>query len=69
MIKISSLDDQISANKISIFKLAIDEWFKDYFRLIQVKSLVLAMIKSVTFFLGHPVDSVALFKKSLESIF
>ena len=30
--------------------------FKDYFRLIQAKSLTLAMIKSVTFFLGHPVD-------------
>ena len=29
--------------------------YKDHFRLIQAKSLALAMIKSVTFFLGHAV--------------
>ena len=28
---------------------------KNYFRSIQAKSLALAMVKSVTFFLGHPV--------------
>ena len=56
MIKISSLNAQISANKVSMLKLTFEESFKDYFRLIQAKSLTLAMIKSVTFFLGHPVE-------------
>ena len=58
MMKISSFNAPISANKVSIFKLAIEEWFKDYFRLIQAKSLALAMIKSVTFFMGHPVANL-----------
>ena len=53
--KISSLNAPISANKVSFFMLTIEEYFKDYFRLIQAKTLALAMIKSVTFFLGHPV--------------
>ena len=55
VLKISSLNAPISANKVSMFKLTIEEQFKDYFRLIQAKSLTPAIIKSVTFFLGHPV--------------
>ena len=58
MIKISSLNAPISANKVSMFKLTIEELFRDYFRLIQAKSLALAMTKSVTFFLGHPVHTL-----------
>ena len=38
----------------SIFKLTIDEWFKNHFQLTEAKFLALGMIKSVNFFSGTP---------------
>ena len=58
MITISSLNAPIATNKVSMFKLTIEVEFNDYFRLIQAKSLALEMIISVTFSLGHPVDTI-----------
>ena len=51
----SSLNAPLSTNKVSIFKLTIKDKFNDYFCLIRDKFFALALIISVTFFLGHPV--------------
>ena len=46
----STLNASISTNKVSIFKLTIEDLFQGYFRLIGATILALALIKSVTFF-------------------
>ena len=55
-INIPTLNAPISTNKVFIFKLTIEDYFKNPFGLIRSKFLSLSLIKSVAFFLGHPVN-------------
>ena len=54
-INIFTLNAPISTNKVSIFKLAIEVCFENYFGLIHAIFLLLGSTKSVYCFLGHPV--------------
>ena len=54
-INIFTLNALISTNKVSMFKLAIEVCFENYFGLIHAIFLLLGSTKSVYFFLGHPV--------------
>ena len=54
-INIPTLNLPISTNKVSIFKLTTEDCLKNHFGLIRSKFLSLSLIKSVAFFLGHPV--------------
>ena len=54
-INIFTLNAPISKTKVSMFKLAIEVCFENYFGLIHAIFLLLGSTKSVYFFLGHPV--------------
>ena len=54
-INIPTLNAPISTNKVFIFKLTIEDIFKNYSGLIRYKVLSLSLIKSVALFPGHPV--------------
>ena len=54
-INIFTLNALISTNKVSMFKLAIEVCFENYFGLIHAIFSLLGSTKSVYFFLGHPV--------------
>ena len=58
MINIFTLNAPISTNEVSMFKLAIEVCFENYFRLIHAIFSLLGLTKSVYFFLGHPVSSM-----------
>ena len=58
-ISIFTLKAPISKNKVSMFKLAIEVCFENCFGLIHAIFLLLGSTKSVYFFLGHPVFSMA----------
>ena len=54
-INIFTLNAPISTNKVSMFNLAIEVCFENYFGLIHAMFLLLGSTKLVYFFLGHPV--------------
>ena len=54
-INIPTLNVPISTNKVSTFKLTIEDYFKGYFGLIRSQFFSLSLTKSVAFFLGLPV--------------
>ena len=55
-INVPTVNGPASTNKVSIFKLTIEDYFKNHSELIGFEFfLPLAPIKSVTFFLGHPI--------------
>ena len=56
-INIFTLNAPISTNKVSMFKLAIEVCFENYFGLIHAIFLLLGSTKSVYLLLGHPVYS------------
>ena len=62
-IKIPTLNAPISTNKVFIFKLTIEDNLKNYFGLIRSKFLSLSLIKSVAFFLEHPVNTTSKLEK------
>ena len=53
--KYPTFNAPISANKVFLFKLTVEDYFKNYFELIRSKLLSLSLINSVAFFLGRPV--------------
>ena len=48
-VNVPTLNAPISTNKVFIFKLSIEDYFKNYFGLIRSKFLSLSLIKSVVF--------------------
>ena len=54
-IYIPTLDTSLSTNKVFIFQLTMEDCFRNHFGLIRSKFLSLSMIRSVAFFLEHPV--------------
>ena len=55
-INIFTLNEPVSKNKVSKFKLAIEVCFENHFGLIHAIFLLLGSTISVYFFLGHPVE-------------
>ena len=54
-INIPTVNAPASTNKVFIFKLTIEDYFNNHSESIGSKFLPLSPIKSVAFFLGHPL--------------
>ena len=65
-INIPSINAPISTNQVCIFKLTIEDYFKHYFGFIRSKFFSLSLIKSVAFFLGHPVVTIANYQRKAK---